>query len=75
MLVYTGKLIGAGLSSIGLMGASVGLGVLFGCYLISLSRNPGLSSVLFSNLVLGFALIEAMALFSLLMSFMILFAF
>jgi F0F1-type ATP synthase membrane subunit c/vacuolar-type H+-ATPase subunit K len=48
--------------------------VLFGCYLLALSRNPGASSLLFSNLILGFALIEAMALFSILMAFLLLFA-
>lgn len=75
MLVYLGKLLGAGLSSIGLLGSGIGLGVLFGCYLLAIARNPGAQATLFSSLILGFALVEAMALFSILMSFMLLFAF
>jgi F-type H+-transporting ATPase subunit c len=69
------KLIGAGLSVIGLGGAGIGIGLLFSGYLLSLSRNPSLKGELFSSLILGFALVEATALFGLLMAFLILFAF
>ena len=75
MLLATGKLIGAGLASIGVAGAGVGIGVVFGSFLIAYSRNPGLKSELFSYLLLGFALTEATALFALMMAFLILFAF
>lgn len=60
---------------LGLIGGGVGLGLLFNGYLIAVSRNPSVKGELFSSLILGFALIEATALFSLLMSFLILFAF
>lgn len=75
MLLATGKLLGAGLASIGVAGAGVGIGVVFGCFLIAYARNPGLKSELFSYLLLGFALTEATALFALMMAFLILFAF
>lgn len=75
ILITAAKIIGAGLATIGLIGAGVGIGVLFGAYLLALSRNPSLKGELFSNLILGFALTEATALFALLMSFLLLFTF
>ena len=75
MIFESFKLVSAGLCSISLGGAGIGIGCLFGCYLISLSKNPSLKGELFSYLILGFALTEATALFSLLMAFLFLFAF
>lgn len=66
---------GAGFATVGVLGAGVGIGVVFGSYLIAASRNPNMKSELFSTLILGFALVEATALFALLMAFLILFAF
>jgi F-type H+-transporting ATPase subunit c len=37
---HTYKLIGAGLAAMGMIGAGVGLGVLFGNYLQAAIRNP-----------------------------------
>ena len=68
------QIIGAGLSTFGLAGAGVGIGVVFGCFILSLSRNPDLSEDLFKYCILGFALTEATALFALMMSFLLLFA-
>lgn len=65
---------GAGLAAISLGGAGVGIGTVFGCFLIALSTNPRLESVLFSYAILGFALTEAIALFGLMMAFLILFS-
>ena len=75
MLITSSKMVGAGLSSIGLSGAGVGIGLLFSSYISGISRNPGLKGEMFSALILGFAIVEATALFSLMMSFLILFAF
>ena len=75
MLLAVGKLIGAGLATIGIAGAGVGIGVMFGAFFIAYSRQPRLKSELFSYLLLGFALTEATALFCLMMAFLILFAF
>lgn len=69
------KVIGAGLSTISLGGAGVGIGLVFGCFLIAYSRNPLLLKELFNYAILGFALTEAIALFGLMMAFLILFAF
>jgi F-type H+-transporting ATPase subunit c len=73
-LIQSAKFIGAGLATIGLAGAGVGIGTVFGALLFSVSRNPGLQQELFKLAILGFALTEAIALFSLMMAFLILFA-
>lgn len=75
MLLEVSKLIGAGLSTIGLIGSGVGIGFIFGSLLISISRNPSLQNELMKTAILGFALTEAIALFALMMAFLILFAF
>jgi len=75
MFLTAAKLIGAGLATIALAGAGVGIGSVFGAFLLALSRNPGLMAVLFRYAILGFALTEAIALFGLMMAFLILFAF
>lgn len=72
-MLESAKLIGAGMATIGLAGAGVGIGVVFGSLLISYARNPSLKAQLFSWAILGFALTEAIALFALMMAFLILF--
>ena len=49
------------------------IGIVFGSLIHSVSRNPSLSKQLFGYAILGFALSEAMALFALLVAFLILF--
>lgn len=68
-----GKSIGAGLATIGVVGAGAGIGILFGCLLIGISRNPLLENKLFQMTLLGFALCEAMGLLAIMMAFLILF--
>ena len=74
MLLQAAKFIGAGLATIGLAGAGVGIGTVFGALVIGTSRNPSLKDELFKMAILGFALTEAIALFSLMIAFLILFA-
>ena len=74
MLLQAAKFIGAGLATIGLAGAGVGIGTVFGALVIGTSRNPSLKDELFKMAILGFALTDAIALFSLMMAFLILFA-
>jgi|EP01039_Chlorochromonas_danica_P010954 F-type H+-transporting ATPase subunit c len=73
MLLAASQKIGAGLSTVGLAGAGVGIGVIFGALIIGTARNPSLKDDLFRLAILGFALTEAMALFALMMAFLILF--
>jgi F-type H+-transporting ATPase subunit c len=74
VLLKSAKFLGAGLATIGLAGAGVGIGTVFGALVIGISRNPSLKDELFKMAILGFALTEAIALFSLMMAFLILFA-
>lgn len=73
MLLQAAQKIGAGLATFGLAGAGIGIGIIFGSLLISTSRNPNLKNDLFRTAILGFALTEAIALFSLMIAFLILF--
>jgi len=75
MLLQSSKLIGAGLATIGLAGAGVGIGTVFGALVLAVSRNPSLKDELQQLAIFGFALTEAIALFALMMAFLILFAF
>ena len=69
------KLIGAGLATIGVAGSGVGIGTVFGALVNAMARNPSLGRQLFIYTILGFALTEAIALFGLMMAFLILFGF
>ena len=73
MLLQSAKCIGAGLATIGLVGAGVGIGSVFGALVTGTSRNPSLKDELFKVALIGFALTEAIALFALMMAFLILF--
>jgi F-type H+-transporting ATPase subunit c len=67
------KLVGAGLATISLGGAGVGIGSVFAGLLVAFASNPQQEKQLFVYAILGFALTEAIALFGLMMSFLILF--
>ncbi len=67
------KYIGAGLACLGMAGAAVGVGNLFSNYLSGALRNPSAAQGQFSNLIFGFAVTEAMGIFSLLVAILILF--
>ena len=69
------KLIGAGLATIGVAGSGVGIGNVFGALITGFARNPSLKQQLFGYAILGFALSEAIALFALMIAFLILFTF
>jgi len=72
-ILSSSKFIGAGLATIGLVGAGAGVGVVFGSLILGVSRNPGIKNELFRNAILGFALTEAVGLLALMMAFLILY--
>lgn len=72
-LVLLGKYVGAGIAAVGVAGSGVGIGIVFGSLILAYSRHPSLEKKLFSYAILGFALTEAIALFALMISFLILF--
>lgn len=73
MIVNAAKLLGAGVATVGLTGAGIGIGVVFGAFVLGIARNPSLEQKMFRYTIMGFALTEAMALFVLMMAFLILF--
>lgn len=73
LLVFSRNL-GGGLATIGLAGAGVGVGIVFGSLVVSLSVSPDLEKFLFKYAILGFALTEAVGLLALMMAFLILFS-
>jgi F-type H+-transporting ATPase subunit c len=72
-LVTSSKYIGAGLATIGVTGAGIGIGVVFAALLISFGRNPAQEKRLFQLAIFGFALCEAMGLLAVMMAFLILY--
>ncbi|RDI81593.1 hypothetical protein Vi05172_g8322 [Venturia inaequalis] len=72
-MVAAAKIQGAGLATIGLAGAGVGIGTVFGALIQGVARNPSLRGQLFQYAVLGFAFAEATGLFALMMSFLLLY--
>jgi F-type H+-transporting ATPase subunit c len=73
IMIQAAKIIGTGLATTGLIGAGVGIGVVFGALIIGVSRNPSLRGQLFSYAILGFAFSEATGLFALMMAFLLLY--
>ena len=67
------KLIGAGLATISLAG--VGIGNIFGSFVQGALRNPEAAPRVFGNVLLGFALTEAVALYALVIAMLLLFVF
>lgn len=73
-IVQASKNIGAAISAIGLVGAGIGIGIVFGALILGTSRNPSIRNQIFGYAILGFALSEATGLFALMISFLILFS-
>ena len=71
MLVTAAKLIGAGAATIGLSGAGVGIGSVFGALILGVARNPNEKDELFRYALLGFAI----ALLAMMIVLLILFTF
>jgi len=67
------KLLGAGIATLALAGPGIGLGLIFGNYLSGALRNPSAAPKVFGNLLLGFALTEAIALFALVIAIILIF--
>ena len=67
------KAIGAGISVLALFGVGLAMGNIFSTLISSVARNPSARDTVFPIGILGFALTEAVALFALLIAFLILF--
>lgn len=72
-LVTLGKLVGSGLATIGVVGAGIGIGIIFCGVILATSRNPENVGTYERYMWLGFALTEAMGLLAIMMAMLILF--
>ena len=72
-MLQSARIIGTGLATTGLIGAGIGIGVVFGCLILGTARNPSIRAQLFSYAILGFAFSEATGLFALMMAFLLLY--
>jgi F-type H+-transporting ATPase subunit c len=73
MDVEAARMIGAGLAVFALLGVGLGIGQIFSTLINAIARNPSVKDQVFPIGILGFALTEAVALFALLIAFLILF--
>jgi F-type H+-transporting ATPase subunit c len=67
------KLIAAGLSTFGMIGAGIGVGMIFAAYFQGIARNPAAEPKLQKFLLVGAGFAEALGIFSLLIGLIILF--
>lgn len=73
MDIEAAKLIAAALALLPILGVGIGLGNIFGSYNEAVGRNPSAAELLDKKFFLTFAFTEALAIFALLISFIILF--
>lgn len=73
MEIEAARLVGAGLAAIGLTGAGIGVGIIWGQYFQALARNPQAKEEIGALIWVGFAVTEALGIFALLVSFIVLF--
>jgi F-type H+-transporting ATPase subunit c len=69
-MVQVSQNLGMGSAAIGLGGAGIGIGMVFASLLTAVARNPSMRAQLFSYAILGFAFVEAIGLFDLMVSMM-----
>jgi F-type H+-transporting ATPase subunit c len=68
-----GRLVGAGLATMGMIGAGLGIGVVVNGAVQAMGRNPDASGNIQVNMILGIAFAEAVAIYSLVIALLILF--
>ena len=73
MELEAAKMIGAGLATIALFGVGIGIGNIFATLIATVGRNPSVQQRVFPFAIIGFALVEAVGLFALLIAFLVLF--
>jgi F-type H+-transporting ATPase subunit c len=68
-----GKYLGAGIACLGMGAAAIGVANIFASYLTGALRNPSAADGQFGRLIFGFAVTEALGIFSLLVALLLLF--
>ncbi|HHY88488.1 MAG TPA: ATP synthase F0 subunit C [Chloroflexi bacterium] len=72
-LIEAAKFIGAGLAMIGALGAGVGVGLSVQGAVSGMARNPDAYGTLLTSMMLGVAFAEAIAIYCLVVAFLMLF--
>ena len=72
-LILAGRFIGAGLAMIGAAGAGIGIGLSVQGALGGMARNPDAYGNLLTNMILGIAFSEAIAIYCLVIAVLMLF--
>ena len=67
------KLIGAGIAMLGTIGAGLGIGILVSGAVQGIARNPDAAGDVQTNMILGIAFAEAVAIYCLVVALLILF--
>ena len=67
------KFIGIGLTSLGFVGAAIGIGNIFAAAITSIGRNPSAEAKISKYVFIGAGFAESMGLFSLVIALIILF--
>jgi len=65
------SLIGMGLAAVGMAGSGIGIGYIFGKMIEAVARQPEAEPILAKYAWIGFALVEAIALYALVLAFII----
>lgn len=68
------RFIGAGLAMIGAIGAGVGVGIAAAGGVQAMGRNPDAAPIVQTNMILGMAFAEAVAIYALAVALIIIFA-
>ncbi|MBY0406221.1 MAG: F0F1 ATP synthase subunit C [Rickettsiales bacterium] len=68
------KFIGVGMMAFGMMGAAIGVGMIFSALLTGIARNPAAEGKLSKYVYIGAGLAEAMGLFSLVIALLLIYA-
>ncbi len=68
------KYIGAGLATLGMIGAGIGVGTIFGNFVNGALRNPAAAGGQIGNLFVGAALAEALGILAFVLGILILFS-
>jgi len=72
-IVDAAKAIGAGLAMVSVIGPGIGIGLLVQGALNAIGRNPDASGQITTNMILGIAFAEAVAIYALVVALIILF--
>jgi len=74
-IVEAAKLVGAGLAMIGALGGGIGIGLSAHGAVQGIARNPDAAGQVQTNMILGIAFAEAVAIYCLVVALLILFVF